>query len=155
MSAGKPTQAGFWIVTFVIVLLFSALVLSRGRSKASPTPPVFENSSTLADARRAASAADKPVLVFATADWCGPCQSFKGSTLRDPAVADAFKAGTIPVYLDVDQRSDDAATLNIRSIPVLILIRDGREVSRLEGNRDAPTVLKWLDASVSAPTPAG
>ena len=38
-----------------------------------------------------AFSADKPVLVYLTADWCGACKKLSATTLRDAAVLEALK----------------------------------------------------------------
>ncbi|MBU6413031.1 MAG: thioredoxin family protein [Planctomycetes bacterium] len=91
-----------------------------------------------------ASAEKKVMIAFATASWCGPCQAFKQGALADQRVTDALRATGIPAYIDVDKDQAGAGSLKVFSIPVLIALRDGREVGRMEGVRSAKEVLDWL-----------
>jgi len=86
----------------------------------------------------------RPVLAFATADWCGPCQVFKRGALRDAGVRREIVARTVPVYLDVDENKEVAGRLKVFSIPALVIVRDGSPVAKLEGVRSAGEVVAWL-----------
>jgi thiol:disulfide interchange protein len=138
----RPSKLGAALTVGMIVVL-ALLLLRQFGGGAAATPPAFEGTPTLADAK--VSAAGKPVLVFATADWCGPCQAFKRGALRDRRVTDAIGRLTVPVYLDIDKAKDDAASLGIFSIPALVVIREGRASSKLEGVHDAERVVAWLE----------
>lgn len=147
--ANPPPRTGlarFITPAIAVALLVLVGFAMRGRG-AAPIPPAFDATVTLAQAAAAAKAANQPVLVFATADWCGPCQMLKRGALADARVTDAIKGATQPVYLDVDKSRDQATELGVRSIPVLILMRDDKTVDRLEGVHDADGVLAWLQRS--------
>lgn len=71
-----------------------------------------------------------PVLVDFYADWCGPCK------MMAPVFADFARrqAGRVLVAkVDTDANPNIAMRFNIRSIPTLTLMRDGREVNRQVG----------------------
>lgn len=77
--------------------------------------------------------ADKPVVVDFWAEWCQPCLRL-AKTLGEVA---AEKAGEVTVVkIDVDANPDTAATYNIRSLPTLILFKDGKPAATHSG--DAP-----------------
>ncbi|MHB1074209.1 MAG: thioredoxin [Gemmatimonadaceae bacterium] len=71
-----------------------------------------------------------PVLADFYADWCAPCR------MMTP-VLDSFArehAGKVLVVkVDTDASPQAAIRLGIRSIPTLVLFRDGREVDRQVG----------------------
>lgn len=90
-----------------------------------------------------------PVVVFATADRCAPCQQYKRDALNDPEVLVALESGRVfATHIEVDQ---DAATatelLGGRSIPVTYLFRNGEIVDRMSGQRSAADLLAWLEAA--------
>jgi thioredoxin 2 len=52
--------------------------------------------------------------------------------------------------VNTDEQPELAGRFNIRSIPTLILFRDGREVARQSGAVDASTLGRWLDGVLAA-----
>lgn len=87
-----------------------------------------------------------PVVVFATADRCAPCQQYKRDALRDPEVLVFLESGDImATHVEVDEAPDLAReVLGSTSIPMTYLIRDGRVVDRLAGQRSAAELRDWL-----------
>jgi thioredoxin 2 len=50
--------------------------------------------------------------------------------------------------VNTDEQPDLAGRFNIRSIPTLILFRDGQEIARRSGALDAATMGRWLDETL-------
>ena len=70
------------------------------------------------------------VLVDFYADWCGPCQQMK------PILVDVKKNigdQARIVKIDVDKYQDISAEYQVRSIPTLILFKNGEPVWRQAG----------------------
>ena len=71
-----------------------------------------------------------PVLLDLWAPWCGPCRMI-APVLESLA---SEWAGRVRVAkLNVDENPATASRFNARSIPLLVVIKDGREVDRIVG----------------------
>ena len=98
---------------------------------------------TVTDATFAADVARSPlpVLLDAWAPWCAPCRMIA------PVVEELARelAGRVRVAkLDVDQNPATAARFGLRSIPTLLVLRDGREVDRLVGVQPKAEIVRRL-----------
>ena len=65
----------------------------------------------------------EPVLVDFWAEWCGPCKMI-APALDELAEAYAGKAKVVKV--DIDQNQGTALKYHVRSIPMLLLFKDGQ-----------------------------
>jgi len=76
------------------------------------------------------TSASVPVVVDFWAAWCGPCRMIS-PVLEDLAGRHAGRLKVVKV--DVDANPALAARFGAQSIPLLVVIRDGREVDRIVG----------------------
>jgi len=94
------------------------------------------------DFAEVADAAPVPVLVDLWAPWCGPCR------LVSPALETLAReqAGRLKlVKVDVDQAPAVARRFDARSIPTLVLLRDGEVVARQIGAAPEHALRRWLE----------
>lgn len=81
-----------------------------------------------------------PLLVDFWAPWCGPCRGMA------PAFAHAAKLLEPQMRLskvNTEEQQQLAAGFQIRSIPTLILFRNGVEVARQAGAMDVDSIVRW------------
>lgn len=84
-----------------------------------------------------ATIADGVVLVDFWAPWCGPCK-MQGPIVD--GVAPKFEGRATLAKLDVDQARDVAARYNIRSIPALLIFKNGAVVETMVGLQRADAI---------------
>ena len=79
------------------------------------------------------------------AEWCGPCRML-APVLEQ--VASEVKGKAVVAKVDSDSEQKTASQFQITSVPTLILFKDGKEVNRLIGLRNAEAVKEFVLAAV-------
>lgn len=90
---------------------------------------------------------DLPLVVDFWAPWCGPCN------MMAPAFAEAaaeLEPGVRLAKLNTEEAQAVAARFNIRSIPTMILFRNGKEIARQSGALRKPDILRWVKQNSAA-----
>jgi len=91
---------------------------------------------------------DKPVLVDFHAPWCGPCKTMT-PVLEEIA---AEKPDLKVVKLDIDANKETPQNLGIRSIPLLMIVRNGTILAHWIGAVPKEKLSSFLDTTLAEPT---
>jgi thioredoxin 1 len=87
------------------------------------------------------------VLVDFWAPWCGPCRMI-GPIVSE--LSDDFAGKAKIGKLNVDENKQIANEFGIRSIPTLILFKDGKAVEKFTGIKPKQTFAKAINAQLNA-----
>lgn len=136
-----------WVLLGIVTVL-AGLMLARGLGRTAPTPKPFSDAYTLQSAADVSRQTGRPVLVLATADWCGPCQALKRGALSDPGVAAYLSEHTVPVYLEDGVNPREIAALGVEVYPTTVILQNGEVLGVIRGGASAEDYLRTVRQSI-------
>ncbi|KPJ62157.1 MAG: thioredoxin [Deltaproteobacteria bacterium DG_8] len=86
-----------------------------------------------------------PVLVDFLAPWCGPCRMV-APVLEE--IAKEYEGKVKVVKLNVDENQNTATEFGIRSIPTLILFKDGKVLDKTLGVQSKENLKQMVEKSL-------
>lgn len=87
---------------------------------------------------------DVPVVVDFWAEWCGPCKAI-GPSLEE--ISDEMGDKVKITKLNIDENPDIAAQYGVRSIPTLMLFKNGEPASMQVGAKPKTALVDWINES--------
>jgi thioredoxin 1 len=88
---------------------------------------------------------DTPVVVDFWAEWCGPCRMIAPHL---DAIATELGGKVTIAKVNIDENPEIASQVGIRSIPTLMIYKDGKHVNTKVGAGSRGDLQKWIEASI-------
>jgi thioredoxin 2 len=82
-----------------------------------------------------------PVLLDMWAEWCGPCHMLAPTVNQ---LAGELAGKVVVGKLNVDENPGTSSRFNVRSIPTLLFLKNGREVDRIVGVKPKAEILRKI-----------
>ncbi len=82
-----------------------------------------------------------PVVLDFYADWCGPCKAFSPIVEK---IAGEYGDKISVIKVDCDECEDLARELSIKTIPTVLVFKDGEEIARNVGYLNEKDLKKFL-----------
>jgi thioredoxin 1 len=131
-----------WIVTGVLMIAFIVFrYFAMAKMKNTPLAADHVNVLTLTEKNFQQQTKNKVVLVDFWASWCAPCRMM-APVLND--VASELSGSSHVGKVDIEQFQTLAQKFKVRSIPTLILFKNGAEVNRFVGIKSKEFLLKEI-----------
>ena len=83
-----------------------------------------------------------PVLLDFYAEWCQPCQELAPTVAE---LAEEYEGRIKVCMVDVDEARELALSFGVRSIPTLVLLKQGKAVATLVGTRPKAALTEFIN----------
>lgn len=127
-------------------IVFAGACVGLFAGVAGAEPPLFSEK-PFADARAEAEREGRLFVVKLTAPWCGFCVRMDRETWPDAELSAWLREHALLVAVDVDQERELAESLRVRTLPTVVVFREGEEFERLVGFHSGAQMLMVLRAA--------
>ncbi|RON79015.1 thioredoxin [Pseudomonas chlororaphis] len=114
------------------------------------TPYIFDASTADFDQSVIENSFHKPVLVDFWAEWCAPCKALMPMLQQ---IAESYQGELLLAKVNCDIEQDIVARFGIRSLPTVVLFKDGQPVDGFAGAQPESAVRAMLEPHVQMPPP--
>jgi putative thioredoxin len=114
----------------------------------SETPYIFDANTSNFDQLVIENSFHKPVLVDFWAEWCAPCKALMPVLAQ---IAESYLGELLLAKVDCDAEPDVVARFGIRSLPTVVLFKDGQPVDGFNGAQPESAIRTLLQPHVAEP----
>ncbi|MCY1338538.1 putative protein YbbN [compost metagenome] len=119
----------------------------------SDIPYIFDTTSADFDQAVIQNSFHKPVLVDFWADWCAPCKALMPLLAQ---ITESYQGELLLAKVNCDIEQDIVMRFGIRSLPTVVLFKDGQPVDGFAGAQPESAIRAMLEPHVQMPaTPQG
>ena len=115
------------------------------------TPYIFDATTADFDQSVIENSFHKPVLVDFWAEWCAPCKALMPML---QGIAESYQGELLLAKVNCDIEQDIVARFGIRSLPTVVLFKDGQPIDGFAGAQPESAVRAMLEPHVQMPPPA-
>ena len=114
----------------------------------SQTPYIYDVTSLNFEQLVLENSFHKPVLVDFWADWCAPCKALMPLLAK---IAEEYQGELLLAKVNCDIEQEVVARFGVRSLPTVVLFKDGQPVDGFAGAQPESAIRAMLEPHVQAP----